>query len=286
MPRWLPSYQTLRTSPLRYVAGPLYNRVIWLELAYQRALDLFSGPRTADRDILTQCTAVIKTFERPHTLRRLLKSLQRHYPGLPVIVVDDSRQPAEVPGAELIRLPYDSGLSAGRRAGLQAVTTPYMLNLDDDFVFFRKSGLVRALRAMEAEAAIDIQGGKVINLPFFDAVDYRRSGLFPNSQTPVLPPGTLLDGLPVYEKVANFFIARTERLRLVDWDPALRLVEHTDFFTRARGILTTVYNQDFRCLHAPTLFDRSYMDRRSDYAIEQAILQRRYYGRSDPGEGR
>ena len=36
------------------------------------------------------CTALIKTFNRPPVLFHLLKSIRTHYPDLPIIVVDDS----------------------------------------------------------------------------------------------------------------------------------------------------------------------------------------------------
>ena len=67
-----------------------------------------------------------------------------------------------------------------------------------------------------------------------------------------MPPGSFINGLPVYNKVANFYIGRTERIRLVGWNPALKRLDHADFFTRALGILTTVFNPNLKCLHAQT----------------------------------
>ena len=46
-----------------------------------------------ERDI----TVVVKTFERPECLRRLVSSIRRFYPGIPVFVVDDSREALEPP---------------------------------------------------------------------------------------------------------------------------------------------------------------------------------------------
>lgn len=48
----------------------------------------------------------------------------------------------------------------------------------------------------------------------------------------------------------QFFIARTERLRLVQWDENLKRVDHNDFFTRSYGVLLTVYDKQFYRLHA------------------------------------
>src|SRR5262249_10474061 len=226
--------------------------------------------------ILQELTAVVKTFERPYTVQRLVDSIRRHYPQLHVVVVDDSRNPGAIPGVEMCVLPYKSGLSTGRRAGLAKVTTKYVLILDDDYVFYRGMCLAEALSCMEQLPEVDIMGGCVVNLPFFHTIDYSTASLLPTSALPVHPIGSRVGPFPVYDKVANFFIARAARLRLVNWDPQLKLVEHGDFFTRARGVLTTVYNEDLRCLHAQTPFDFNYMKHRLDYQEAVALLQQRY----------
>ena len=89
--------------------------------------------------------------------------------------------------------------------------------------------------------------------------------------------GSTIANLPVFSKVANFFIARTHRLQLVGWDVNLKRVDHTDFFTRAKGVLTTVYNADLKCLHAPTPYSSGYMQTRNDLTLELALLQAKYH---------
>jgi glycosyltransferase involved in cell wall biosynthesis len=261
---------------LRPVARPLYASIVALELGAQRALDMLFPPhRPGDRDLLRHLTAVVKTFERPKALRRLLRSILRMYPELAIIVVDDSQQPTDVPGVQTIVLPYNTGLSAGRREGLRHVRTKYVLILDDDYVFYRYTKLEAALGQMECHPQIDIMGGERVDLPLFAPAEYSQSGLFPAAAPPNLPSGSTIGRLPVYDKVANFFIARTERLRLVDWDPALKNLEHADFFRRARGILTTVFNADLKCLHAPTPFDSAYMEKRTDFLLDDLVLRYR-----------
>jgi hypothetical protein len=264
-------------SRLRILAGPLYNLLVGLELAMVRGADtILPLPQGGDPRLLTALTAVVKTFERPRMVRRVVVSIRRLYPGLRVVVVDDSRQLTRLRGVETVALPFESGVSAGRSAGLARTETPYFLNLDDDFVFYRHTDLVAALRLMEANPEIDIMGGEVVHLPLFHTTDYRQVGLFRTNATPVMPLGSLIGGLPVYDKVANFFLARTERLRLVDWDPALKRMEHADFFTRARGVLTSVHNTELKCLHAGTPFDTAYMVHRLDLAGDAAVLRERY----------
>ncbi len=257
-----------------------YNAAVRLELAAVRALDAVGGPEKAPEKIsLNKLTAMIKTFERPRVLSRLVTSIKRTYPDLNMIVVDDSRKPRPLPGVEWISLPFDSGVSAGRSEGLSRVKTPYMLLLDDDFIFYSRTGLRAALNEMTKYPQIDIMGGAVVNLPFLKVADYRRAGLFLTVKEPVRRPGSYIGPFPVYNKVPNFYIARTERLRLVDWDPQIKRIDHADFFTRARGILTTVYNNRLRCLHAKTPFDRHYMSYREDIKNDALILRRRYHAK-------
>jgi glycosyltransferase involved in cell wall biosynthesis len=261
------------------VAGPIYALTVALQLSGQATLDaLGSVDDMRDLRMLEQVTALTKTFERPAILMRLVRSIQRLYPGLHIIVVDDSQHPEPVTGVQTVIMPYDSGLSCGRREGLRHVVTQYVLLLDDDFVLYRRTNLVAAVHLMEAHRQIDIMGGCVLNLPFYTSTDYRRGALFPTEATSTMPEGSLIGGLPVYDKVANFFLARTERLRAVNWDPTLKQNEHADFFTRAKGVLTTVYNQDLKCLHAPTPFDTRYMEKRGEHLADLAVLQRRYFG--------
>lgn len=129
------------------------------------------------------------------------------YPRLRIIVVDDSRRPTDAEGVETVVLPYDSGVSAGRREGLRRVSTKYVINLDDDYIFYRQTDLASALSIMESYPEIDIMGGEVIYLPFFKRIDYSKTTLYPTDAAPTLRPGSSIGGLPVYDKVANFFIA-------------------------------------------------------------------------------
>ena len=272
-------YQATTVGALNPFIKPIHTGFIGLELAVNRGLDAVRPHEPAHPHLNEQVTMLVKTFLRPRTLHRLLTSVRRFYPALPIIVVDDRPADQPIPGVETVIRPYDSGLSVGRMEGLKRVQTPYVLLLDDDFVFYRHTRLGQALDLIQQHATIDIMGGAVVNLPFFTTADYQQATVYPNAAAPTYPPGTHIGGLPTLDKVANFFIARTDRLRLVEWDAKLKLVEHADFFTRARGILTTVYNRDFRCLHARTPFDKTYMSKRNNYLPYVVYLQKKYWGK-------
>lgn len=266
----------LKRGTLAWAGKPLYNMLVGAELASVRGMD---GKKPFENTPLVEAklTAVIKTFERPDTLRRLVASIKRLYPNLPIIVVDDSRTPCKLAGVETIVMPYDSGVSAGRQKALEHVRTPYLLLLDDDFVFYKKTALEPAMRLMETHPAIDIMGGEVVNLPSFKSADYKYANLHPTKVTSVLPSGSEVGGLKVYDKVPNFYVARTQRLKLVGWDKRIKRLDHADFFTRAKGVLVTVFNPHFKVLHAQTPFERNYMGKRYDTVQDRAVLMGKYY---------
>jgi hypothetical protein len=253
------------------IARVAYDGIVATELSWERLRS--SG--ASDGGGLEDVTAVVKTFERPRTLRRLVESVCLTHPSLRMIVVDDSETPVCLSGVENIVMPFNSGLSAGRQEALARVTTPFFLLLDDDHVFYRGTTLERAVAVMQRHPEIDIMGGDEILLPLYAPSQFWRGDVY-DTRPPTLPRGSALAGLPVCDRVPNFFLARTERLRLIGWSPELKLLEHNDFFARARGVLTTVFNRDFRVLHARTPLDREYMSKRMDVEGALRVLAERY----------
>ena len=242
----------------------------------ERVLDARAPCPVDAEPLVQQVTALVKTFERPRVLRRLVASIRRLYPGLRIVVVDDSREPTRLDEVETIAMPYDSGISAGRNEGLKRVTTPYVLVLDDDFVFYRRTQLAPALALMQRNSEIDIMGGQLIDLPLLRARPVPSGEIFSTAAKPLVPLGNSIDGLEVVDKVSTFYIARRDRLALVPWDPELKRIDHADFFTRALGVLVTVFNPDLKCLHARTPFDAEYMRKRLDLAASLEVLDERY----------
>jgi hypothetical protein len=272
----------LAEGRLRPLVGRVREGVVTQELFCERLLDGSAAHRSEDHSLVPELTALIKTFERPAVVRRLVASIQRLYPELRIIVVDDSRTPSVIEGTETIAMPYDSGIGAGRNEGLQRVQTKYVLVLDDDYVFSRKTRLNDALVLMERLPEIDIMGGQLIDLPRYSrrSLEETAGSIFPTEAQARTPIGSSLGGLKVCEKVPTFFIGRTERIALVSWDSALKRIDHGDFFTRAFGVLTTTFNPQLQCFHARTPFDDRYMAKRLDLAESRRILEERYFGRA------
>lgn len=244
-----------------------YRAVIGLETA---AASLLSRQHTPIEPGMI--TAVIKTFERPRSCARLVESLQRLYSGISIIVVDDSRQPRPIPGTNSVTLPFDSGVGAGRQAGLEQVATPFILNLDDDFMAFRGTRLDRALAALTNHPQLDLVGGRVIDLPFFTSQRFHRAGMFATQAQSIVAPGTTIGPVEIFDKVANFFLARTAAVRAIGWDPNLKRLDHADFFARAKGRIVSGQLDAFSILHVRDPFDRAYRAHRFDLAADYAHI--------------
>jgi glycosyltransferase involved in cell wall biosynthesis len=261
-----------RRRPLRYVAHPLYEVLVRTELRAIRGLDRFHDDVACD---VSDLTAIIKTFERPHALRRLLDSLWRAHPSLAVVIADDGSMHAELDDAraKVLRLPFDVGVAEGRNLALAEVRTPFVLQLDDDLVWTRFSGLDRVLRTMREHAELDIVGGQWFTLPTFRkaVLDSDRRAFGGVEGRP-----DSAGGLPVYDRAANFFVGRTKRVASVGWDPRLKRLEHSDFFRRAMGKLLVSIDRRFVCLHAMTPFDENYMRSRLDYDWDLVYLAKKW----------
>jgi glycosyltransferase involved in cell wall biosynthesis len=255
----------------RRIAEPVHDALIAAQLAVVGRV-----PVTPAHDVDDRLTIVIKTFERPFTVRRLVASIRRMYPSIPIIVVDDSREPRALPGVETIVLPFDQGVSIGRQAGLDRVRTPYVMMLDDDFVFFHATRLGRALGKLERQPRIDLVGGQLIDLPYLRFREPPLGRIFPTSAVPREPIRSTIGDLLVCDKVSNFYIARTDAVRRVGWTPQLRRVDHADFFTRALGVIVSAFDRELRAFHAQTPFDAAYMAYRNDINRDLVELAARW----------
>ncbi len=211
-------------------------------------------------------TILIKTFERPGSLRRLLKSIHGAGHAGPVLIADDSRAPSaeaaqsEFPDliAGFVALPFNSGVSAGRNALLPIVRTPYFVLCDDDFVFDERTDLTRMRRLLD-ESGLDLLGGECYDVAPFSGGDLARSlirldwlrclamlgvevprdihsnftptgtGAIRVVPAPYVPPVISCDF------VCNFFIARTDRFLATvgGWDDR-KVAEHRAFFLKAK----------------------------------------------------
>ncbi len=212
-----------------------------------------------------EVTAIVKTFERPRSLDRLVRSIRRFYPRLHIIVADDSFRPVPIAQVEFLHLPYDSGVSAGRNACLARVQTPYLVLLDDDNEFSRETRLEILLTTIRT-FDVDLAAGSYVRCkrrlfwirqkpePFVGQI--KRDG-----QHLTITPGfrTIKPGLLRCDLAHNFFIARTKAIRYMGgWANELKINEHAEFFVRFQ-------EYGLKAAYCPNVTVRHWFERSSNY---------------------
>ncbi|KAG3291507.1 beta-1,4 N-acetylgalactosaminyltransferase 1 isoform X3 [Ictidomys tridecemlineatus] len=218
---------------------------------------------TGQYNISALVTIATKTFLRYDRLRALIASIRRFYPTVTVVIADDSDKPERVSGphVEHYLMPFGKGWFAGRNLAVSQVTTKYVLWVDDDFVFTARTRLERLVDVLE-RTPLDLVGGAVREISGF-ATTYRQL-LSVEQGAPGL--GNCLrqrrgfhhelvgfPGCVVTDGVVNFFLARTDKVREVGFDPRLSRVAHLEFFLDGLGSLRVGSCSDVVVDHASKL---------------------------------
>jgi glycosyltransferase involved in cell wall biosynthesis len=217
-------------------------------------------------DVSSRVTFLVKSFERPACLTRLLDSIEKSYPGFSVIVLDDSASPlltqANLDKYSSLHITYlpaetDIGLSEGRNRLVDAASTPYILLLDDDFILRddevkgtgngQSGGKLAALVSALEFGGFDMVGGCVdstqgsawsYGLGRYSGILQQRADVPCRANDGETPrsPDFVTDELACWkvDMILNFFLARVKFLQRVRWDPILKVGEHEDFFLRAK----------------------------------------------------
>jgi len=227
-------------------------------------------------------TLIIKTFERPATLQRLLDSIQLHYPDTSIIISDDSRTHAKPKTRNPLthqKHEFDIGLSEGRNRAVNAVATPFVITLDDDFVCQHTSfdAMLYGIRHDQAE----VIGGRVTSFNDVHGVFSTYKDVNGNYATILnLCPRV---GLETYHlngreytithSMMNFFVAQTQVLRGNPWPSEIKIGhEHFSFFYRLlrAGVKCAVTSQSI-IDHPPItrrgLYRKKRIGRHPDYIV-------------------
>jgi len=187
----------------------------------------------------SEVSLLIKTFERPHKLDRLLQSISdTSSANVPILIADDSKDTNqstwfERDNVSYFKLPYDRGLSYGRNFLVDKAETPFCVVLDDDF-FFTPDTKLHVLLDIVKNKGFDLAAGAVQGLihgaPGYGNIEIKGKNL---QLLMGAPPREIINDLPVYDVVNNFFLAKTETLKEEPWDNRFKIYgEHTDFFCR------------------------------------------------------
>ena len=187
-------------------------------------------------------TLVTHTSGRELSVRNMYASLQLYFPGTRLMASNDAVSGSTHTGSfgalmQWVDVPADCGLSFARNTLTRRAATPFVLLLDDDFIMDHSSHL-DILLATLFSSSYDIAAAVVPA----DAAKFGNH--FRGLMRVTAPPADALELVAgdygIVENclhmdfVPNTFMARQTALRRVQWDPALKLGEHEDFFLRAK----------------------------------------------------
>lgn len=227
---------------------------------------------------LPKVALLIKTFMRTDLLFEVVDSIYSHAANVDYRIyvaddgdIDDHRETLykrlEQDGHRVIRLPFDLGASAGRNIALRYMDEPYVLRLDDDFVFTEETRIDRMVQLLETEPAI----GAVSDL---EVQRHEGKGVAPGDisfgQGNLEQYGSTLWKIPAaldevdwseaggirYSRcdfARNFLLIRRDLLDHVRWDHRLKIRgEHIDFMLQIirRSAWDLAYTPDSTHVHA------------------------------------
>lgn len=238
---------------------------------------LMGPPRISADDISnveTNVTFIYKSFNRQRQAKRLYQSIRRYYPAAHIIIADDSKEPLEIEGADIIHLPFNSGLSKGLIAALERMETPYVMRMDDDLLLTPRSNVHGQLKFLQTHMEVDLTAIQMSSHPLQAAEEYRMISM---NKELLIPVGTVIDGRDVVYKAPNVFLARTEKLKKVGYDPRIRMIDHHEFFYRAAGQIVSVQDPYAFVLHCHNRFDSAYSVFRNDIKGDQEYIRAKHF---------
>ncbi|XP_034958589.1 beta-1,4 N-acetylgalactosaminyltransferase 1 isoform X2 [Zootoca vivipara] len=205
-----------------------------------------NGGASGKYDISALVTIATKTFLRYDKLRTLISSIRKFYPTVTIIIADDSETPEHVQGPHIEQyfMPFGKGWFAGRNLAISQVTTKYVLWVDDDFIFTHRTKVEKLVDVLE-KTTLDLVGGAVREITSYTTTYRQQISVQAGSEDGDclhIRQGYhhVIEGFPdcvVTDGVINFFLARTEKVLQVGFDPRLSRVAHLEFFIDGLGIL-------------------------------------------------
>jgi hypothetical protein len=207
------------------------------------------------------------TVERPQVVQRLILSVRRYYPDLPIYVADQSRHIDaiahfyEAMQVTVVAMPYDIGVTTSRNRLVREITEDYFILCDDDFIFGPETSFSEALRILEADQEIGVVGGRLFdfdgeieelrNWELYLEYDPANKILLSIPIVRLAPQLRKIGGTHYYlcDAVLNFSVFRRSIFAAgVGWDERFKSNgEHEDFY------LNMKLNTPFRASYLPTL---------------------------------
>ncbi|KPP72214.1 beta-1,4 N-acetylgalactosaminyltransferase 1-like [Scleropages formosus] len=223
-----------------------YTAVFTIKIRHSLIPKLYNPGSGRGYKISKLVTIATKTFLRYDKLQVLIDSIRQFYPTVTIVIADDSEHPKPVTGPyiEHYIMPFGKGWFAGRNLAVSQVTTKYVLWVDDDFIFTSDTKIEKFVDVLE-KTTLDLVGGAVREVTGYTATFRHTISVEPGDED-----GDCLhirrgfhhgiQGFPncvVSDAVINFFMARTDKIQQVGFDPQLVRIAHLEFFIDALGVL-------------------------------------------------
>eukprot|EP00397_Hematodinium_sp_SG-2012_P004248 GEMP01004259.1.p1 GENE.GEMP01004259.1~~GEMP01004259.1.p1 ORF type:complete len:1060 (+),score=211.55 GEMP01004259.1:149-3328(+) len=221
-------------------------------------------------DVDKSITVAAHSGGRCDLVTRMAESLQLSYPNVSIIATCECEEgtncnyettrPSPSLPLTVYNAPYDAGLSRGKMFLTSAVTTEFILILDDDFVLSTHSCLECMALHLRSNWHSHLLPLDIIGFPVLE--DERNFGAYRGtmrikSHRLLLEPFTKehsFDGCFRVDFCPMVYLARTERMRMFKWKPELKVGEHEHFFyTNMRQGITTAVCFDSSFAHARML---------------------------------
>lgn len=234
-------------------------------------------------------TIIIKTFDRHICIKNLLKSIYEFYKNdIKIIICDDGKNKFDIKSLQneinidnikKVDTKFDIGLSKGRNILLNMVETKYFLLADDDHEFTENTKLEVMYDILEKYKKIDL----VASDHWIDIINGKKSirryngKMYKNGHILYCKTNNfteMIDEYKVYDYTLNFFMARTKKIKEIYWDNDLKILEHLEFFYRAKNKIKSVITDKVIINHRQILSAnyKKYRLRNSFYSI---ILKRK-----------
>uniref|UniRef100_UPI00398EA652 beta-1,4 N-acetylgalactosaminyltransferase 1-like n=1 Tax=Pristiophorus japonicus TaxID=55135 RepID=UPI00398EA652 len=204
-------------------------------------------------------TIATKTFLRYDKLRQLISSIRKYYPTVTIIIADDSDKLQKIEGAfiEQYFMPFKKGWFAGRNLAVSQVKTKYLLWVDDDFIFAADTKLEKMVDILE-KTTLDLVGGSVREITSYSAtfrhkLSVESGGMDGDCLNIQKGYYHEVEGFPdcvITDATINFFMARTEKMQQVGFDPHIARQGHLEFFIDGLGLLHVGSCSDVKVDHA------------------------------------
>jgi glycerol-3-phosphate cytidylyltransferase len=225
-----------------------------LKLTETKQLPIVRNPHEwggrPDPDEWDDTAVIVTTFLRDDSCLRTVKLIRKFYPLIDIIIADNGHETpektawAETCDCRLVNVPFDSGVTVTRNAGVKALAKrhKYAVIVEDDIGFTSATDLAKWRAVLDAEPTAGVAGASLRVVTDY-AGEYDQSyeatlEIDAENKTAYLrkierPEWKTVNGIRYHfaDIVLNVFMARRSVLDALPWDENIKSApEHCDWF--------------------------------------------------------